>query len=73
VDEAQQDVLCTDEIVVEQSRFLLGQHQDSSGSISETFEHALPPAISLPWQRVLRPHGLERMHSEGIGTHRLRT
>ena len=43
VDEAQQDVLGADEVVVEQSRFFLGQDQDSSGSVSKTFEHAGPP------------------------------
>ena len=43
VDEAQQDVLSADEVVVEKSRFFLGQDQDSSGSVSETFEHAGPP------------------------------
>ena len=45
VDEAQQDVLSADEVVVEQSRFFLGQDQDSSGSVSETFEHARPPCL----------------------------
>ena len=43
VDEPQQDVLGADEVVVEKSRFFLGQDQDSSGSVSETFEHAGPP------------------------------
>ena len=38
VDEAQQDVLGADEVVVEQSRLFLGQDQDSSGSVGETFE-----------------------------------
>ena len=43
VDEAEQDVLGPDEVVVEQARFFLGQDQDSSGSVSKTFEHAGPP------------------------------
>ena len=38
VDEAEQDVLGADEVVVEQSRLLLGQDQDPSGSVSESFE-----------------------------------
>ena len=38
VDQAEQDVLGADEVVVEQARFLLGQHQDSSGSVGEAFE-----------------------------------
>ena len=43
VDQAQQDVLGADEVVIEKSRLFLGQDQDSSGSVSETFEHAGPP------------------------------
>ncbi len=44
VDEAEQDVLGADEVVVEEPRFLLGENQDSSGSVSETFEQGdLPP------------------------------
>jgi hypothetical protein len=38
VDETEQDVLGTDEVMVEQTSFFLGQHQDSSGSVSKTFE-----------------------------------
>ena len=54
VDEAQQDVLSADEIMVEQSRLFLGQDQDPSGSVSETFEHALPPAPTLPAAPLFR-------------------
>ena len=54
VDEAQQDVLGADEIVVEQSRLFLGQDQDPSGSVSETFEHARPPAPTLPAAPLFR-------------------
>jgi len=38
VDEAQQDVLGADEVVVEQARFLLSEDEHSSGSICEAFE-----------------------------------
>ena len=40
VDQAQEDVLGADETVVEQPRLLLGQHQDSSSSVCESFEHS---------------------------------
>ena len=43
MDKAQEDVLGTDEVVVQKSGFFLGQDQDSSGSVSESFEHAGPP------------------------------
>jgi hypothetical protein len=43
MDEAQQDVLGANEVVIEQSGFFLGQDQDSTGSVSKTFEHAGPP------------------------------
>ncbi len=45
VDEPEQDVLGADVVVVEQSSFLLGQHDDSTGSVSEPFEQGklLPP------------------------------
>jgi hypothetical protein len=45
MDEPEQYVLGPYEVVVEQSRFLLGQDQDSSGSVGETFEHAGPPSL----------------------------
>ena len=38
VDETQQQVLGADEVVVEQTSFLLGQHHDPSGSLREPFE-----------------------------------
>jgi hypothetical protein len=47
VDEAEQDVLGADVAVVEKSRFLLGKNDDSTGPISETFEHG----VMLPMAR----------------------
>jgi hypothetical protein len=38
VDQAQEDVLGADEVVIEKPRFLLGKYQDSSGSVGEAFE-----------------------------------
>ena len=39
MNEAEQDVLGPDVVVVEQARFLLGQDEDMSGSISEALKH----------------------------------
>src|SRR5579863_2368673 len=39
VEKGQKDVLGTDESVVEQAGFLLGQHQDSTGTVGESLEH----------------------------------
>ena len=39
VDQAEQDVLGADVVVVEQARLFLRQHDHSSGSIGEAFEH----------------------------------
>jgi len=41
MEEAKQDVLGANETVVEETRFLLGQHQDSSGAVGESLEHGL--------------------------------
>ncbi len=38
-DKAKKEVLGTDEVVVQQARFLLGQHQHPASIISEAFEH----------------------------------
>jgi len=38
VDEPEQDVLGPDEVVVEQSRLLLGQNQDSTCSVGKAFK-----------------------------------
>jgi hypothetical protein len=43
VDEAEQDVLGADVVVVQQARFLLRQDDDSAGPISEAFEQGVPP------------------------------
>ena len=40
VDQAKKDVLGANETVVEQPRLLLCQHQDSSSSVCESFEHS---------------------------------
>ncbi len=48
VDETEKDVLGADVVVVEQTRFFLRQHHDSSSPIGEPFEHeALLP---IGWQ-----------------------
>jgi hypothetical protein len=39
MDEAEQDVLSPDEVVVEQARLLLGQYEDMSGSVSKALKH----------------------------------
>ena len=39
VDEAEQDVLGPDVVVVQQARFFLRQDNDSPGSVGEAFEH----------------------------------
>src|SRR5206468_3787329 len=53
VDQAQQDVLGADEVVVEQPRFFLGQYQDSSGSVGKTFEQVdrLLERLCVPWAK----------------------
>ena len=49
VDQAEQDVLGPDVVVVEQARFLLRQDDHSAGSIGEAFEHGWnPPLVALP-------------------------
>ena len=42
MDEAEEDVFGADVAVVEQARFFLGEHDDSTGPVCEAFEHALP-------------------------------
>ena len=61
VEEAEQDVLGADVIVVQMPRFFLGQNDDPTGSVRETLKHlsllsltyaTLPPGrSSLPWRR----------------------
>ena len=41
VDESEQDVLSTNEGVVEQPRFLLGQNEHPPGSVGEALKHGL--------------------------------
>ena len=42
VNESEQDVLCADIAVIQQSGFFLGQHNNTTGPICEAFKHALP-------------------------------
>jgi hypothetical protein len=42
VDQAQQDVLGPDVVVVEETGLLLGEHDHPAGSICEAFEHVSP-------------------------------
>ena len=52
VDQAEQDVLGADVVVVEQARFFLRQDHDPSGPVGEAFEHcgirlsSTPPIVS---------------------------
>ncbi len=41
VNQTEQDVLGPQEVVVEKPRFLLGENQDSSGSVGEAFEQGI--------------------------------
>ena len=45
VDQAEEDVLGSDVVVVEQARFLLRQHDHSAGSIGKAFEHGWNPPL----------------------------
>ena len=47
VDQAEEDVLGADVVVVEQARFFLRQHDHSAGPVGEAFEHGgNPPLVS---------------------------
>jgi hypothetical protein len=39
VEQPEQDVFGTNEVVVEQPGLFVGQHQNLTGSVGETFEH----------------------------------
>jgi hypothetical protein len=39
MNQTKQDVLSPDVVVVQEARFLLGQHHNPAGSIGKTFEH----------------------------------
>ena len=56
VDEAEQDVLGPDEVVVQQARFFLGQHQHSSGSVGKAFKQRCQPPQQTQQLRI-RPPG----------------
>ena len=45
VDEAEQDVLGPDVVVVEQARLFLRQDDNSAGSIGEALEHGMDPPL----------------------------
>ena len=45
VDQAEQDVLGADVVVVEQARFFLRQDDHSAGSVGEAFEHGGDPPL----------------------------
>ncbi len=47
VDQAEQDVLGPDVVVVEQARLFLRQHHHSAGSIGEAFEHGGDPPLCV--------------------------
>ena len=61
VDQAEQDVLGPDVVVVEQARFLLGEDDDPSRSVGEALEQNEPPlgehAAPLPVFSFYRPVG----------------
>src|SRR5207302_7815743 len=73
VDEAQQDVLGTDEVVVEQARFLLSEDEHSSGSICEAFEQ-LPASWEGRLHGLILPVGVQFLASPSarVTTHRPR-
>jgi hypothetical protein len=52
VDEAEQDVLGADVVVVEHLRLFLGQDDDPTGSVGESLEHR----HSLSWALHVRCH-----------------
>ena len=57
VDQAEQDVLGADVVVVEQARFFLRQDDHSAGSIGEAFEHGTdPPLVSRIGAQRPSPH-----------------
>ncbi len=62
VDEAEQDVLGPDVVVVEQARFLLSEDHDSPGPIGEPLKHFVSPQEHLWRTRVL---GRRNEYSEG--------
>src|SRR5699024_4339755 len=48
VDEAEQDVLGADVVVLEELRLFLREHDDAPGSVGEPFEHDGPPRLMIP-------------------------
>ena len=56
VDQAEQDVLRPDVVVVEQARFFLRQDDHSAGSVGKAFEHGWDPPLSVGRTPVPWPH-----------------
>jgi len=59
VDQAEQDVLRPDVVVVEQARFFLRQHHHSSSPVGEPLEHRYFPPRSGSFRRVYRRDSAE--------------
>ena len=55
VDQAEQDVLGADVVVIEQPGFLLGEDDDPAGSVSESFEQLVPPDTGGPCRQSMTP------------------
>ena len=66
VDEPEQDVLGADEVVVEQARFLLGEDQDPSGSVSEAFEQVLASSAGSQGKSTRAPVSADPPGAEGV-------
>ncbi len=61
VEEAEQDVLGADVVVVQMPRFFLGQNDDPTGSVRETLKHLSLPSLTyatLPPGRSSLPGGV---------------
>ena len=67
VDQAEQDVLGPDVVVVEQARFFLRQDDHSAGSIGEAFEHGVdPPLVSSDGRPVIRQWNRHRRRHPAV-------
>ena len=66
MDEAQEDVLGADVVVVEKTRLILREHNDSAGAIGKPLEHESP----LVFRRCLRAYCLPtfegRLFASGV-------
>ena len=68
VDEAEQDVLRADVVVVEHPGLFLGQDDNPSGSVGEPLEHAL---VLLTCRARMVCRGQRPDQSDGVGSHQL--